>query len=67
MPAVQRGHDLEYMTLKYKNVQNLFFTPFNSGFYMTSICVLIEMTDADRDIQTDEQNPTRIKILWIVF
>lgn len=34
---------------------------------MTSICVLIDMTDADRDIQTDEQNPTWIKILWIVF
>lgn len=54
MPAVQRGHDLEYMTLKYKNVQNLFFTPFNSGFYMTSICVLIDMTDADTDKQMNK-------------
>lgn len=34
---------------------------------MTSICVLTDMTDADRDLQTDEQNPTRITILWKVF
>lgn len=54
MPAVQRGHDLEYMTLKYKNVQNLFFTSFNSVFDMTSICVLIDMTNADTDKQMNK-------------